>query len=369
MQKNPEYLLLLISLWCFISPINAVPISDKLSTPDESSAVILMYHHIARDTPDSTSVTPEIFKKHIEYLSENGFNIWPLYKTLKHLTTGKAIPDKTVVLTFDDAYQSVYSEAFPVLKFRNWPFTVFVTTEYLGNSSRNYMSWEQLQEVQRYGADIGNHTLSHPHLVRYQPDETEQQWFVRTVNEIEQAQQLLLKKEVNPIKVLAYPYGEYNTKLKQLLHKMDYFALGQHSGAVGAFSDMQALPRYPMGTGFDDMKNFAIKVRTKPLPVKVISPDDGIVSKNSDIPELILEMKVGKYNENLLACFASGQGRIQLEWINKEKHLLRVYANKNIKPGRTKYNCTAPSKTEKDIYYWFSFLWMKPDVDGKWYKE
>ncbi|MCP4272919.1 MAG: polysaccharide deacetylase family protein [Gammaproteobacteria bacterium] len=363
MQKSRNYLLLLISLWCFITPAYSALISD------ESSAVILMYHHIARDTPDSTSVTPETFKNHLEYLSENGFRVWSLRKMLKHLVTSKPIPDRTVVLTFDDAYQSVFSEAFPLLKARNWPFTIFVTTEYMSNSSKNYMSWEQLKEVQRYGADIGNHTMSHPHMIRFQSNETEQQWHTRIVNEIEQAQQLLKKMKVNPIKVLAYPYGEYNPKIKQLLHKMDYLALGQHSGAVGAFSDMQALPRYPIGTGFDDMKNFAIKVRTKPLPVKVISPDDGIVSKDSEMPELILELKTGNYNENLLTCYASGQGRIQLEWINKEKHLLSVLANKNIKPGRTKYNCTAPSKTDKDIYYWFSFLWMKPNIDGKWYEE
>ncbi len=355
--------MLLISLWVFITPAYSALIHS------DNSAVILMYHHIATDTPDSTSVTPETFKKHIDYLSENGFSIWPLYKTLKHLTTAKPIPDKTVVLTFDDAYQSVYSEAFPLLKEKNWPFTVFVTSDYISNSSKNYMSWEQLKKIQQYGADIGNHTMSHPHMIRFQSNETEQQWHTRIVKEIEQAQQFLEKMKVNPIKVLAYPYGEYNPKLKQLLHEMDYFALGQHSGVVGAFSDMQALPRYPVATGFDDMKNFAVKVSTKPLPVKVISPGDGIVSKDSKIPELIIQLKTGNYNENLLTCYASGQGKIKHEWINKEKHLLSVLANQNIKPGRTKYNCTAPSKTENDIYYWFSFLWMKPGVDGKWYEE
>ncbi len=361
MQKSLNYLLLLLNICCFTTPVYSALIAD------ESSAVILMYHHIATDTPDSTSVTPENFKNHLEYLSENGFSVWSPRKTLKHLTTAKPIPDKTVVLTFDDAYQSVYYEAYPLLQEYNWPFTVFVTTDYISHSSKNYMSWEQLKEVQQYGADIGNHTLTHPHLIRFQPNETKQQWHARIINEIEQAQELLEKKKVNPIKVLAYPYGEYNPKLKKLLHEMDYFALGQHSGAIGVHSDFQALPRYPMGTGFDKLDDFAVKVRTKPLPVKIISPEGGVVSKDSEMPELILELKSGNYNENLLTCYASGQGRIQLEWINREKHLIRVVANKSIRSGRSKYNCTAPSKTDNGIYYWFSFLWMKPNIDGEWY--
>jgi len=368
MIKNSYYLLLYVFLFCCSAPVYTMPGSDEASS-DGNSAVILMYHHIDTDTPKSTSVTPESFIKHMSYLADNGFTIWPLNKTLDHLVMAKPIPDKTVVLTFDDAYQSVFSKAFPVLKAKNWPFTVFVTTDYISKNAKNFMSWEQLLEIKQYGADIGNHSMTHPHMIRYQTDETDQQWHGRIVNEIEQAQELLDKNKLEPVKILAYPYGEYNPKLKLLLQKMDYYALGQHSGAIGNSSDMQALPRYPMGSGFDDLDNFAIKVRTKPLPIKVISPVNGIVSKDSDTPELIIELQPGNYNEKLLTCYASGQGRIQQEWIDRKKYLYRIVAYKNIEPGRTKYNCTAPSKTEKSVYYWFSFLWMKPEITGQWYEE
>jgi len=90
-------------------------------------------------------------------------------------------------------------------------------------------------------------------------------------------------------------------------------------------------------------------------------------TKDTDIPVLTVRMEEGGYKETGLRCYASGQGRIQLEWL--EDRVVKVSANEAIKPGRTKYTCTAPSKTEEGVFYWFSFLWMKPEADGRWYRE
>lgn len=77
------------------------------------SATILMYHNVSDVTPPTTSVTPAVFKQHMQHLADNKFNVWPLFKILLHLANGKYVPPKTVALTFDDAYRSVYDEAFP----------------------------------------------------------------------------------------------------------------------------------------------------------------------------------------------------------------------------------------------------------------
>ncbi len=335
----------------------------------DNSAVILMYHNVSNDSHPSTSVSPELFKLHMQYIDDNGFTVWPLIKTLQHLATGKPIPAKTVVLTFDDAYASVYSEAFPVLKDNNWPFTVFVTTQYIAEGYSNYMSWDQLREIRRYGADVGNHSLTHPHLVRQRATETDEQWRQRIINEVHQAQYILHQQVTYPIWALAYPYGEYDSKVKNILREMGYFGLGQHSGAVSYLSDFQALPRFPMATGFDSLEDFALKISTKKLPLTVLSPRDGLVSKDTDIPVLTMRLEAGNYKKEALACYASGQGKIQLEWLDHNSAEVRVMANEAIRPGRTKYNCTAPSKTEAGVFYWFSFLWMKPEKDGGWYRE
>ncbi len=328
-----------------------------------------MYHNIATTTPPSTSVTPERFKQHMDYLADNGFTVWPLFKTLVYLANGKPVPAKTVVLTFDDAYKSVYSEAFPLLKARGWPFTVFVTAQYMAEGYNHYVNWQQLREMQHFGATVGNHSFTHRHLVRHRSDETKAQWHQRIIGEVEQTQLTLQQNDIRPVRVVAYPYGEYSKELTELLRELGYFAVGQQSGAVSSASDFQALPRFPMATGFDGLENFAIKVSAKNLPVTVLSPEDGIVSKDTKIPVLIMRLQAGDYKKSGLRCYTAGQGQIRVDWIDRENSVVAVRANETVNPGRIKYNCTAPSKTEAGVFYWRSFLWMKPEADGSWYKE
>jgi biofilm PGA synthesis lipoprotein PgaB len=361
-QSNEGRLLLRIALifLCLILSRSSYAVND---------AVILMYHNIAADTPSSTSVTPTMFKKHMQYLAENNFTIWPLIKILSNLKAGKSIPEKTISITFDDASRSVYTEAFPLLKEKGWPFTLFVTTQYVTAGYRNYMTWDQLREVEQYGAEIGNHGHTHTHYKRKQIEETDNQWQQRIKAEIGQAQTLLEEQLDQPIRAVAYPYGEYSSEIKKILLDFEFYGLGQHSGAVSQTSDFQAIPRFPITTGFDSLEDFATKIRTKNLPVTVLSPTDGKLGKAIEIPELKLRLEEGDYQKHLFACYASGQGRIKVEWAQQAESLVTIKANQVIKPGRSKYNCTAPSKSKPGIYYWFSFLWMKPESNGRWYKE
>ncbi len=339
------------------------------TSPVPGSAVILMYHHVSETTPAITSVTPDTFTSHLDYLQENSFSVWPLEKVLKHLVNDKVLPDKTVVITFDDAYISVYETAYPELKKRGWPFTVFVTTQYINTGYKNFMSWQQLQEIESNGASIGNHSHRHPHLIRHRQNETQQEWLQRAITEIDTAQSILKEKLQYPLPVFAYPYGEYSTEIQSLLQRSGYYGIGQHSGAVGATSNPYALPRFPMATGFDDMENFAIKVNSKPLPVIASLPADGVLTAEDDVARLQLIVADGDYNRSRLACYASGQGRIQAQWHETDNQRLLVEAAQILQPGRTKFNCTAPSLSRKNTFYWYSFLWMKPEADGNWYQE
>lgn len=136
--------------------------AEDVNEPSTDHAVVLVYHHVSEETPPSTSVSPEQFAAHLDFLAREGFNVWPLSRILEHLQNGRKLPARTVALTFDDAYRSVYTHALPMLRSRNFPFTIFVTTDYIDGKSRLYLSWEQLREMTSQGAEIGNHSLSHP---------------------------------------------------------------------------------------------------------------------------------------------------------------------------------------------------------------
>ena len=345
---------LLLSL---LLPVNSRAASD---------AVVFMYHHVATDTPPSTSVTPDTFRQHLDYLADNDFHVWPLKKIVRYLVNDKPLPEKTVAITFDDAYRSVFETAYPELKQRNWPFTVFVTTGYIGDGYNNFMSWKQLQEIDSNGGDIGNHSQTHPHLVRHRENETQQQWLQRSIEEIDTAQRILAEHIAQPLPFFAYPYGEYSSEIQALLKQQGYYGFGQHSGAIGAYSNPYALPRFPVASGYDDLENFAIKAGSKALPVVAASPADGVLAAADTTPVLQLKLAAADYNPAAIRCYASAQGEIQTQW-DKAGNILTVRANRPLQPGRTKFNCTVPSLAD-GRFYWYSFLWMLPETEG-WYRE
>ena len=122
----------------------------------------------------------------MQYLADNEFTVWPLSQTLDSLKLGYPIPTKTVVLTFDDAYRSVYTEAFPLLKAKAWPFTVFVTTKYISEGYSGFMNWSQLREIEKHGGEIGNHSHTHGYFIRKKDGEIDSRWRQRIMREINQ---------------------------------------------------------------------------------------------------------------------------------------------------------------------------------------
>ncbi len=92
-------------------------------------AVVLTYHHVATDTPPSTSISPTQFAAHLDYLAKRGATVMSLKALADRLQKGQSVPDNTVALTFDDAYASVFTEAHKQLSARGWPYTIFVSSE------------------------------------------------------------------------------------------------------------------------------------------------------------------------------------------------------------------------------------------------
>ncbi len=337
------------------------------------AAVVLQYHHVSNTTPKATSITPDLFRQHMEYLEEHEFKVVPLPELMEKLKRGEPLPEKTAAITFDDAYESVYDVAFPMLKKRDWPFTVFVNTRPLDQGMGGFSSWQELREMAEQGASIANHTTRHNHLQRQQKGESLKDWRARITQEVEKAEQRIKEETGQNHKILAYPYGEYNNRVKSLLDDLGYVAFGQQSGPLANYSDPLALPRFPFGGRFGDPEDFAVKVNTLPMPLsstKLCADRDcdqvleEVVVKQGERPVLALALQ----EERLLTainCFASGQGAIET-W-TKGKTLF-TQASKGLKPGRTRYNCTAASG-EQGRFFWYSQQWLVTDEDGDWVHE
>jgi peptidoglycan/xylan/chitin deacetylase (PgdA/CDA1 family) len=322
-------------------------------------AVILQYHHFGEDTPTSTSVTPAQFGGHLEYLDRNEFAVWPVEKIVSFLRKGKSLPENCVGITIDDAYISVYEKAFPLLKERGLPFTVFVATEGVDRGYRDLMTWEQMREMQSFNASFSGHSHSHTYLVQRREGESTAVWSARVKKDVETSLARLREELGSRSRLFAYPYGEYNSALRKMMEGMGLVVFSQQSGPVWAGSDFAALPRFPMASSYADMEQFTVKVRSLPLPVRSADPDDPLLPPEVSLPRLRLTLAPGDYRRDSLACYADGQGRIRVEWTDREGLLLKVEAHRPLPAGRSKYTCTAPS-LEGDRYYWYSHLWIRP---------
>lgn len=322
-------------------------------------AVVLMYHHIGSDTPATTSVSLESFERHLDYLEKHGFRVVALPLLLERLSNQKPVPENSVAITFDDAYQSVFSVAAPRLRRRKWPFTVFVNTDAIDKGYARSASWAQLRLLRADGATIGNHSLSHAHMIQRHAGEDDEAWRRRIRHEITGAQSRLNEEIGQVEKIFAYPYGEFTGELQSIVAELGFFGMGQHSGALGHGSDWAAAPRFPMANGFDDIKQFALKVKTRPLPVQMIAPKSHLIADNNDKPAMRFRLGDGDFTAQGLACYASGQGSMGIHWLDRQRRLVEALPLKSLARGRSRFNCTIPSASEAGVYYWFSYPLIK----------
>jgi biofilm PGA synthesis lipoprotein PgaB len=349
-----------------------VMVASLLCLPLQA-AVVLQYHHVSDSTPPSTSITPALFKQHMDYLAEQKFAIVSLPELVAKLKKGEPLPDRAVAITFDDAYESVYREAYPLLKKRGWTFTIFINTVPHDQNKKLFATWEQVQEMSKQGVTIANHTTLHNHLLRLKNNESRADWRKRIRAEVMDAEARITEKTGQAHRMLAYPYGEYDRHVKALLKDLDFVAFGQQSGPLVAVDDLLALPRFPFGGSYGDLQDFSTKVNTKPFAISSVrlyqtmdlkKPLQDVVLPFGQRPVLQLELADEKLSGRV-NCFASGQGAIKTE-VRDGK--LLVQANKPLQAGRTRYNCTAPTG-DKGRFFWYSQQWLTTGKDGAWAHE
>ncbi len=330
--------------------------------------VILQYHHFSDKTPAITSVTPEQFDHHLEYLQQNNYNIMALSDVVLSIKHQLELPDKCISLTVDDAYISVYKNAYPKLKKRQWPFTVFVNTEAVDRGNKASMSWSQMREMSQHGASFENHGHGHLHMIRQENKETDRQWLTRIGRDIQIAQHRITKEIGIKPSLFAFPYGEYNLPLIRLLKGLELTGFGQQSGPAWPDANMGALPRFPMAAHYANMKGFKIKVKTLPLPVTHAEPADPLVKQGLWRPTLKLQLAPNSYSKNNLRCYVSGSDKVDIIWSDTEKDSLAITPRFDLKPGRHRTNCTMPS-SQKGRFHWYSHNWFIRLENGDWYTE
>jgi peptidoglycan/xylan/chitin deacetylase (PgdA/CDA1 family) len=313
-----------------------------------NAATVLVYHHVSDKTPKSTSVSAEQFKQHLELIKSLKLTVVPLTTITDAIKNNQKVSNDWVAITFDDGYKSVYDNALTLLQQYNYPFTVFVNPKMVG-ISKLYLNWDELNVLAQNQGLIANHTMSHENLV--QDGLTDQQM----IENIQLAESLILKNVNQSHKFLAYPYGEYDYKIKQDLKKMGFVGFAQHSGAINETSNILALPRFPANGIYANPKTLKAKVNSLPFNIKSTSPTN--TKPQSSKPLLKVSLLNKDFYQSQLACFISGSSKPQKpKWTSKLE--FEIASDNDIPKGRVKYNCTAPSIKHSGRFYWMSKLWI-----------
>lgn len=186
-----------------------------------NKASLLMYHSIG-DNPVFFTVTPTEFTNQMKYLADNKFNVISLTDFYRDFTT-KTIKDRTVILTFDDGYQDNLANAFPILQKYNFPATIFLTTDLIGQKKLvrgtefEFLDWEKIKTMSDSGLiDFEPHTKSHPHLTKIDLTEREK--------EIRESKALIENKLNQDCLFFSFPFGDFDEETIKILNKSGFLA-------------------------------------------------------------------------------------------------------------------------------------------------
>ncbi len=213
------------------------------------SALILMYHNIARPPADGRLtglyVSPAMFRFQMWYLKVSGFAVVPLH-AMTDVAENNSSRKRIVALTFDDGYEDFYVNAFPVLQKYGYPATVFIVSDLVGMTNswdenslgirKQLMTWDRIRQLSAHNVFFGSHTRTHPFLTRLGCEEAKE--------EILGSKNIIEKQLDCPIETFCYPYGDCNDTVKNMVKEASYkVAVTTNRGSVHAGDDPFTLRR------------------------------------------------------------------------------------------------------------------------------
>ncbi len=314
------------------------------------AAVVFMYHRFGESKYPSTNVGIAQFESHIEEIKSGDYTVKPLPEIVQALRAGTSLPDFTVGISIDDAFLSVYTEAWPRLKKAGLPFTLFVATDPVDEGKRDYMSWQQVAELAQSGmVTIGSQTASHLHMAASSA--------ARNSADLAKSNARFKAKLGFVPKLIAYPYGEYSLAVRKAVRAAGFnTGFGQHSGVLHSRSDFSYLPRFALNETYGNTARFRLAARALPLPVKEVIPADPLLGPKNNPPPFGFTV-IGDAVKGIsrLACYTAGRVA-NTERLGAARIEVRV--SRAFPPGRTRINCTIPAANRR--WRWFGMQFYVP---------
>tara|TARA_Y100001970_G_scaffold261989_1_gene345649 strand:- start:4278 stop:5309 length:1032 start_codon:yes stop_codon:yes gene_type:complete len=300
----------------------------------KNSAVIFMYHKFGISKYPSTSVTINQLNSHIEEFSKEKYSILDLEFIIDTILNDGKLPSNVIGISVDDADKSFLLEGWPKFKKYNMPVTLFVNTSTISNRSKNYMDWEDIKMLKKEGVTIGAHSHSHFHMPNLSLEDVK--------NEIELANKIFLDKLGEIPNLFAYPYGETNSEIIEILKDYKYkVAFGQHSGVINETSNMYYLPRFSLNEKYGEIDRVKFAASAKGLGVYDFIPINPTIKENP--PFIGFSVLDAKLVPSLDCFIFDNDGQVEKQ-LFKFNERIEIRLNRKLNKGRSRLNCTAKDK-------------------------
>jgi peptidoglycan/xylan/chitin deacetylase (PgdA/CDA1 family) len=199
----------------------------RYGPPGQGSIPILAYHKIdPRFELGGTRTTPRQFARQMAFLASRGYRAVTLSRALELMREGRSGEAKYVCLTFDDAYESLYAYAWPILTEHGFTATVFAVTDFIGTDNTwdvnwlgirfRHLDWGQMREMRAAGIEFGSHGATHRDLRHANGPEIER--------ELLGSRQILEQGLGAPVTAFSYPFGRYDGRVKRAVEQAGYAA-------------------------------------------------------------------------------------------------------------------------------------------------
>jgi len=316
-------------------------ISSSYASNIKNSAVVFMYHKFGVSKYPSTSVTIDQFDAHLKEFSNSKYSVEPIEFIIDTIINDGDLPKNTIGISIDDADKSFYEVGWPKFKEMGFPVTLFVNTSTIHENNKNYLNWDQIRELVNEGVSIGAHSHSHYHMADLSIDEIRE--------EIEISNNIFLKELGGIPPLFAFPYGEANEEIINLLKEYKFkVAFGQHSGVINETSNLYYLPRFSLNERYADIDRVKFAANAKGLGVYDFIPTDPTISENPPfIGFSLLDQKLVPS----IDCFVfDSKGQVEKE-LFKFNERIEIRLKRKFTKGRSRINCTA--KGSDNQWRWF----------------
>lgn len=209
--------------WMVILVLMVTTITTPAAAPPQDENLpIILYHNITYNYTEENQklhVDPERMEEQFQAIKAAGYQTIFFDEYVDYLNGDAVLPEKPLIITFDDGYESNYKYAFPLLKKYGLKATIFVITSRVGTQETQYphFTWEQAREMEESGlVRIESHTNTHPDMSVLSQQEQQE--------EIRRSKYLIDSNLHKECRVLSFPYGMHNEEAVALAQKAGYEA-------------------------------------------------------------------------------------------------------------------------------------------------